>query len=146
MKNFIKITPFRVGLINFDENFGRLKIKFKNKNMNIIIRLFITAIVAFLLTKVLSGVHFDEFTGAVIFAVVLGVLNLILKPILSLFGLPLTIITLGFFALVINAIIILVADYFIDSMKVDGFWWAFIFSILLSIITSLANSMFTDND
>ena len=133
-------------MINFDENFGRLKIKFKNKNMNIIIRLFITAIVAFLLTKVLSGVHFDEFTGAVIFAVVLGVLNLILKPILSLFGLPLTIITLGFFALVINAIIILVADYFIDSMKVDGFWWAFIFSILLSIITSLANSMFTDND
>jgi hypothetical protein len=86
LKNFIKITPFRVGLINFDENFGRLKIKFKNKNMNIIIRLFITAIVAFLLTKVLSGVHFDEFTGAVIFAVVLGVLNLILKPILSLSG------------------------------------------------------------
>jgi len=114
--------------------------------MNILIRLFITAIVAFLLTKILPGVHFDGFTGAVIFAIVLGVLNLILKPILSLFGLPLTIITLGFFALVINAIIILVADYFIDSMKVDGFWWAFIFSIALSIITSLANSMFADKD
>ena len=114
--------------------------------MNIVIRLFITAIVAFLLTKILPGVHFDGFTGAVIFAIVLGVLNLILKPILSLFGLPLTIITLGFFALVINAIIILVADYFIDSMEVKGFWWAFIFSILLSIITSLANSMFADKD
>lgn len=114
--------------------------------MNILIRLFITAIVAFLLTKILPGVHFDGFTGAVIFAIVLGVLNLVLKPILSLFGLPLTIITLGFFALVINAIIILVADYFIDSMNVDGFWWAFIFSILLSIITSLANSMFADKD
>ncbi|MCX8533969.1 phage holin family protein [Chryseobacterium luquanense] len=114
--------------------------------MNILIRLFITAIVAFLLTKILPGVHFDGFGGAVIFAIVLGVLNLILKPILSLFGLPLTIITLGFFALVINAIIILVADYFIDSMKVDGFWWAFIFSIALSIITSLANSMFADKD
>lgn len=114
--------------------------------MNIIIRLFITAIVAFVLTKVLSGVHFDGFTGAVIFAAVLGVLNLILKPILKLFGLPLTIITLGFFSLVINAVIILIADYFIDSMKVDGFWWAFIFSILLSVITSLANSMFADKD
>ncbi|UFH31811.1 phage holin family protein [Chryseobacterium sp. C-71] len=114
--------------------------------MNIIIRLFITAIVAFVLTKVLSGVQFDGFTGAVIFAIVLGILNLILKPILSLFGLPLTIITLGLFALVINAIIILVADYFIDSMNVDGFWWAFIFSILLSIITSIANSMFADKD
>lgn len=114
--------------------------------MNLIIRLFITAIVAFLLTKILPGVHFDGFGGAVIFAIVLGILNLILKPILSLFGLPLTIITLGFFALVINAIIILVADYFIDSMKVDGFWWAFVFSIALSIITSLANSMFADKD
>ena len=114
--------------------------------MNLLIRLFITAIVAFLLTKILPGVHFDGFGGAVIFAIVLGFLNLILKPILSLLGFPLTIITLGFFALVINAIIILVADYFIDSMKVDGFWWAFIFSIALSIITSLANSMFADKD
>ncbi|MGI9653484.1 phage holin family protein [Chryseobacterium sp. RLHN22] len=114
--------------------------------MNLIIRLLITAIVAFLLTKVLPGVHFEGFSTAVIFAVVLGLLNLIVKPVLSLFGLPLTIITLGFFALVINAIIILIADYFIDSMNIDGFWWAFIFSILLSIITSLANSMFADKD
>jgi len=114
--------------------------------MNLIIRLLITAIVAFLLTKILPGVHFEGFSTAVIFAIVLGLLNLIVKPILSLFGLPLTIITLGFFALVINAIIILIADYFIDSMTVDGFWWAFIFSILLSIITSLANSMFADKD
>lgn len=114
--------------------------------MNLIIRLFITAVVAFLLTKILSGIHFEGFSSAIIFAVVLGLLNLIVKPVLSLFGLPLTIITLGFFALVINAIIILIADYFIDSMVVDGFWWAFIFSILLSIITSLANSMFSDKD
>ena len=114
--------------------------------MNLIIRLFITAIVAYLLTKILPGVHFDGFSTAIIFAIVLGILNIFVKPILNLFGLPLTIITLGLFALVINAIIILIADYFIDSMKVDGFLWAFIFSILLSVITSLANSMFADKD
>ena len=114
--------------------------------MNLIIRLLITAIVAYLLTKILPGVHFEGFSTAIIFAIVLGVLNVIVKPILSLFGLPLTIITLGFFALVINALIILLADYFIDSMEIDGFWWAFLFSILLSIITSLANSMFSDGD
>jgi len=114
--------------------------------MNLILRLLITAIVAFLLTKIVPGVQFEGFAGALIFAVVLGVLNLIVKPILSLFGLPLTIITLGFFALVINAVIILIADYFIDSMMVEGFWWAFIFSIALSIVTSLVNSMFTDNN
>jgi putative membrane protein len=114
--------------------------------MNLIIRLLITAIVAYLLTKILPGVHFEGFSTAIIFAIVLGVLNVIVKPILSLFGLPLTIITLGFFALVINALIILIADYFIDSMEINGFWWAFIFSILLSIITSLANSIFADKD
>ena len=114
--------------------------------MNLIIRLLITAIVAYLLTKVLPGVRFEEFSSAIIFAIVLGILNIFVKPILSLFGLPLTILTLGFFALVINAGIVLIADYFIDSMVVDGFWWAFIFSILLSIVTSLANSMFSDGD
>ena len=114
--------------------------------MNLIIRLFVTAIVAYLLTKILPGVHFQGFSTAIIFAIVLGLLNLIVKPVLSILGLPLTIITLGLFALVINALIILLADYFIDSMVIDGFWWAFIFSILLSIITSLANSMFSDKD
>ncbi|MFP3597137.1 phage holin family protein [Chryseobacterium sp. SIMBA_029] len=114
--------------------------------MNLIIRLFVTAIVAYLLTKILPGVHFEGFSTAIIFAIVLGVLNLIVKPVLGLLGLPLTIITLGLFALVINAVIILIADYFIDSMVVDGFWWALIFSVLLSIITSLANSLFSDGD
>ncbi|KFF03131.1 phage holin family protein [Chryseobacterium luteum] len=114
--------------------------------MNLIIRLFVTAIVAYLLTKVLPGVHFEGFSSAIIFAIVLGVLNIFVKPILGLLGLPLTIITLGLFALVINAVIILIADYFIDSMVVDGFWWALIFSLLLSFVTSLANSMFSDGD
>ncbi|ASW73051.1 membrane protein [Chryseobacterium piperi] len=114
--------------------------------MNLIIRILITAAVAFLLTKILPGVHFEGFSTAIIFAIVLGVLNLIVKPVLSILGLPLTIITLGLFALVINALMILLADYFIDSMVVDGFWWAFIFSIALSFITSLANSMFSDAD
>ena len=114
--------------------------------MNLIIRLLITAVVAFLLTKILPGVEFAGFGTAIIFAVVLGLLNLFVKPILSLFGLPLTIITLGLFALVINAAIILIADYFIDGMAVHGFWWAFVFSILLTLVTSLANSMFADKD
>lgn len=114
--------------------------------MNLIIRLLITAIVAYLLTKILPGVHFEGFSSAIIFAIVLGVLNIFVKPILSLFGLPLTIITLGFFALVINALIVMIADYFMDSMVVDGFWWAFIFSILLSLVTSLASSMFSDGE
>lgn len=112
--------------------------------MNLIIRLLITAVVAFLLTKILPGVQLNDFGSAIVFAIVLGVLNLIVKPILSILGLPLTIITLGLFSLVINAIIILIADYFIVGMEVGSFLWAFIFSIGLSVVTSLANSMFSD--
>ena len=114
--------------------------------MNLIIRLLVTAIVAFFLAQILPGVHIEGFGGAVIFAIVLGILNLIVTPILKILGLPLTIITLGLFSLVINAIVILIADYFIDSMTVDGFLWAFIFSILLSLITSLLNGIFTSSE
>lgn len=113
--------------------------------MGMIIRLLVTAAVAFGLTYVLNGVHFLDFTTALIFAVVLGILNLIVKPILQILGLPLTIITLGLFSLVINAIVILIADYFIDGMSIDGFWWAFIFSIALSLITSLLNGIFSSD-
>lgn len=111
-----------------------------------IIRMLITAAVAFFLTKILSGVHFDNFATAIIFAIVLAVLNLIVKPILHILGLPLTIITLGLFAFVINALVILIADYFIDGMMVDGFWWALIFSIALSLITSLVSGIFNSAD
>ena len=114
--------------------------------MNLIIRLLVTAVVAFFLTKILSGVHFDGFSTAIVFAIVLGILNLIVSPVLKILGLPLTILTLGLFSLVINALVILIADYFIDGMTIDGVWWAFIFSIPLSLITSLVNGIFTSSD
>jgi putative membrane protein len=114
--------------------------------MNLIINLLITAVVAFFLTKILPGVHFEGFSTAIIFAIVLGILNLIVSPILKLLGLPLTIITLGLFSLVINAIVFLIADYFIDGMTIDGFWWAFIFSIALSLITSLVSGIFSSDN
>lgn len=109
-----------------------------------IIRLLITALVAFGLTYVLSGVHIDSFTTAIVFAIILGILNLIVKPVLSILGLPLTIITLGLFSLVINAAVVYLAVYFIDGMKIDGFGWALIFSIALSLITSLLDGIFND--
>ena len=105
--------------------------------MNFIIRLLITAISAFLLSKILSGVHFDSFGSTIIFAILLGILNIFVKPILSILSLPITIITLGLFSFVINALMILLTDYFMSSMAVDGFLWALLFSILLSIVTSV---------
>ncbi|OJX31021.1 MAG: hypothetical protein BGO86_01125 [Chryseobacterium sp. 36-9] len=114
--------------------------------MNFIIRLLITAISAFLLSKILTGVHFNTFGSTIIFAIVLGILNVFVKPILSILSLPITIITLGLFSFVINALMILLTDYFMDSMQVDGFLWALLFSILLSLVTSAFSTIFESND
>lgn len=109
--------------------------------MNFIVRLLITAAAAYGLSKVLSGVHINDFTTAIIFALVLAVLNVLVKPILVILTIPVTIITLGLFLLVINAIIILIADKLMDGIAIDGFWWAFIFSLVLSVLSSILTSL-----
>lgn len=114
--------------------------------MGLIIRLLVTAAVAFGLTFILSGVHIESFGTALVFAIVLGVLNIFVKPILKILGFPLTVITLGLFSLIINAAVVYLADYFIDGMTIDTFWWALIFSILLSVLTSLLGGIFSSDD
>jgi putative membrane protein len=108
--------------------------------MNFIVRLLITALVAFGLSYLLPGITLSSFTDALIVALVLAILNTIVRPILVILTFPITIITLGLFLLVINALIILLADKLIDGFEVASFWWALLFSILLSVTTSLINS------
>lgn len=104
--------------------------------MNILLRIIISAVVAFGLSYVLSGVHIDSFFTAFILAIVLGLLNIFIKPLLVILTLPITIFTLGLFLFVINALIILLAAKFVSGFRVDGFWWALLFSLLLSVLTS----------
>ncbi|GAA4050330.1 phage holin family protein [Flavobacterium chungnamense] len=85
----------------------------------------------------MKGVVVDEFSTALIVAIVLGLLNFFVKPVLVLFTLPVTVFTLGLFLLVINAIIILMCDHFVDGFDVNGFWTALFFSIILSLSQSL---------
>ena len=112
--------------------------------MNFIIRLLITAAIAYGLSSILPGVHIADFKTACIFAVALAVLNTLVKPILIILTLPITILTLGLFLFVINALIIIIADKFIDGINVDGFFRALIFSLILSILSSAANAMLKD--
>jgi putative membrane protein len=116
--------------------------------MNIILRIVISAVVAFALSYVLSGVHIQSFVSALILAIVLGLLNLIVKPILIILTLPITLFTFGLFLFVINALIILLAAKFVNGFRVDGFWWALLFSLLLSVLTSFLyrKSTQTEND
>lgn len=110
--------------------------------MNILIRLLITTILVVVLAHFLPGISVQDYTSALWVALVLGVLNAFLKPILILLTLPATIFTLGLFLLVINAVVIIVGDYLVDGFLVDGFWSAFIFSILLSLSQSVMNGIF----
>jgi putative membrane protein len=109
--------------------------------MNFIIRLFVTALVAYGLSTILKGIHIPDFKDALILALVLALLNTFVKPILIILTFPITIITLGLFLFAINAIIILLADHFMDGVSVDGFWWALLFSLLLSTISSFVQSL-----
>lgn len=108
--------------------------------MNLILKLLLNAIAVFALANILTGINLDNYVTAIIVAVVLSVLNLLVKPLLVILTLPATIITLGLFLLVVNGLIILLADQFIDGFSVDSIWWAILFSILLSILQSLLHS------
>ena len=105
--------------------------------MNLFIRILINALVAFGLAYLLDGVYIKNFTTALWLAVVLGLLNAIVKPILVILTLPITVVTLGLFMLVINAGIILIGDDLIEGFRVDSFGTAVLFSLLLSFISSM---------
>ena len=103
--------------------------------MRFIIRLLITALLAYTLSNILSGVHIDTIYTAIIFALVLAILNMIVKPILIILTLPLTIFTLGLFLLVINTITVLLASNFVGGVTIDSFGWGFLFSFILSLVS-----------
>jgi putative membrane protein len=105
--------------------------------MGFLLRIVITAVVAFALSHVLRGIRIDTFLTAIVLSLVLAVLNAVLKPILVILTLPITIVTFGLFLFVINALIVLLAGNFVRGFHVDGFMWALLFSLLLSLLTSL---------
>lgn len=105
--------------------------------MRFLIRIIVIAAVSFGLAHVLSGIHIDTFWTAIVFAVVLAILNIFIKPLIILFTLPVTILTLGLFLFVINALVVLLASRFVDGIRIANFGWALLFSLLLSLVTSV---------
>ena len=116
--------------------------------MNFLFKILITAVNVFILAAILPGVEIvnNNIFTAVIVALVLAVLDAIVKPLLILFTLPATVLTLGLFLFVINACIILIDAHFVHGFKVDSFWHAMLFSILLSFFNSFVHKRaFPDN-
>jgi putative membrane protein len=109
--------------------------------MNLLLRILITSGLVLLIAHFMPGVHVASFTTALIVAIVLGLLNIFIKPILVILTLPVTILTLGLFLLVINALIILLCTNIVGGFSVDSFWTALIFSIVLSLLQSIMNGI-----
>ena len=109
--------------------------------MNLLIKILVTAGLVLLIANFMPGVHVAGFTTALIVAMVLGLLNIFIKPIIVIFTFPVTILTLGLFLLVINAIIILLCANIARGFAIDSFWTALFFSIVLSLLQSIMNGI-----
>lgn len=111
--------------------------------MKFIIQLIISTLAVLITSYLLPGVEIvdNNFFTALIVAAVLAFLNAVVKPIMIILTIPITFLTLGFFLLVINALMILLAAKLVDDFRVDGFWWALLFSFILSIVTSILESL-----
>ena len=113
--------------------------------MNLVLRILLTAIAVVILAYILPGVGVESYLTALIVAIVLSLLNLIVKPVLIILTLPVTILTLGLFLLIINAVIILLAANIVSGFHIDNIWWALLFSLLLSFLQSILFSFLKDD-
>ena len=113
--------------------------------MKWILKLLLTALAVLLLANILPGVAVTSYAYAVWVAVVIGLLNGFVRPLLIFLTLPATLITLGLFLFIINACIILIAANFLGGFTVESFWWALLFSFLLSFLQSVLHSFLKED-
>jgi putative membrane protein len=102
-------------------------------------RWLVIAVAILLSSAILPGIRVDSLTTAILAAAVLGILNAFLRPVLLILTLPLTIVSLGIFAFVLNALMLLLVDYFVSGLEIDGFGWAFLGALIISMVSWIAN-------
>lgn len=112
--------------------------------MNILVRWLITTFAIIVSAYILPGITVVGLSTALLAALVLGLINVFLKPILIILTLPINIITLGLFTFVINAALVLLTARLVPGFEVDGFWWALLFSLIVSIVTAGLHSIVQD--
>ena len=105
--------------------------------MNILIKWIVSAVAIAITAYLLPGVTVTGIVPVLVLAVVLGVINAFIKPILTLITLPLTIFTLGIFSLILNTLLILLAEAVVPGFEIAGFWWALLFGIVLALVTAV---------
>jgi putative membrane protein len=106
-----------------------------------IVALLVTVLAVVVGAYILPGVKVDGLMTAIVVAVILAVVNAFIKPLVVLLTLPITILTLGLFMLVINVLMLWLVDYLVPGFTIDGFWWAVLFSVVLSAVNSVFSSL-----
>lgn len=109
--------------------------------MRFIIKYLLAALAVYATADLLPGIYVSSFWKAILVALVLGLMNITIKPVMILLTIPFTLLTFGIFLLIINAAVIMLAGWIIDGFTVNGFWWALLFSIIQSIIASLLEKL-----
>lgn len=108
-------------------------------------RLILSAVAVGITAYFMDSVTIEPWWVTVIVAVVLGLINAVVRPVVKLLSLPLTLLTLGLFALVVNGLMVMLCAYFVDGFKVDGLGAAILFSIILAVVNWVLNMMFTND-
>jgi len=108
--------------------------------MGILVNLLINGLAVYITAQVLPGVTVSNFITAIIVSVVWALVNTLIKPILFILTLPATILTLGLFTFVINALMVYLVATFVPGFHVSGFWSALFFSLVLSLVSSILHS------
>jgi putative membrane protein len=109
--------------------------------MIFLIHWLITTVAVLIAAYLLPGVHVKGFFAALVTALVLGLINTFIRPILLILTLPINILTLGLFTFIINALLIMLTSAVVPGFDVRSFWWALLFSLVLSLIKWALNAI-----
>src|SRR3989344_2974587 len=114
--------------------------------MNFLIRWLLSALAIIIVTYLLPGVAIDSLFAALVTALILGLINTFVKPLIIILTLPINILTLGLFTFVINALLIMLTDFIVPGFSVASFWWALLFSVILTVVNFALNDITKDNN
>lgn len=109
--------------------------------MTLLLVWILNAVALLVVAYILPGISVASFGSALIAALVLGLLNTLVKPLLVILTLPITIVTLGLFLLVLNALVFWLAGSILKGFQVNGFWWAVIGALVYSLVSGLLSSL-----
>lgn len=109
--------------------------------MHILLSILINTIAVFVTASILPGVHLKNFLTALVVAVVIGIINALIRPLLLLLTLPINILTLGLFTFVIMGFCVLIATWIVPGFEVDSFWWAIGFALVLALISGFIRAL-----